>query len=329
VAASWNLLMRLADPLDVVLLNDDFAVSPRTLGMLLAAPGDAVDVHDNWGCVLLRQATWHHLGPFDEEIAPAYWEDIDYKRRMALAGLHLAHIEDPAARHVDHGTLKGMDPTEHALLAGAHARNQLRYAAKWGGPEGSERFETPYGGPFFGSPLECRYQRLLELGGDLREHLPTLRRLACQCAHVTEFGTRWGDAATAFLLGRPKKLVSYDTARNWQVGLLESLALDAEFEFRLVETTERLAIEPTDLLFIDTDPHEYQHVRAELERAAASVRKYLVFHDTETFGQTAQDGKALGIWLAVIEQTDAGQWRVKEHYPNCHGLTVLERVDGA
>ncbi len=78
----------------------------------------------------------------------------------------------------------------------------------------------------------------MELGGDLREHLPTLRRLACQCAHVTEFGTRWGDAATAFLLGRPKKLVSYDTARNWQVGLLESLALDAEFEFRLVETTE-------------------------------------------------------------------------------------------
>ena len=78
-------------------------------------------------------------------------------------------------------------------------------------------------------------------------------------------------------------------------------------------------------------------------RQAPQVRKYLVFHDTLTFGSVAADGETgrqawtyvpgssvprayLGIRPAIDDLlvTDRA-WRLAAHYTDSHGLLVLER----
>lgn len=99
-----------------------------------------------------------------------------------------------------------------------------------------------------------------------------------------------------------------------------------------VGDTLKITIEPTDLLFIDT-LHTARHLKAELERhgdpMVGLVHKYLVFHDTETFGMRSEDGTEPGLRAAIrwFQKNTFPLWGVKYDYSNCNGLVVLERVD--
>ena len=96
-----------------------------------------------------------------------------------------------------------------------------------------------------------------------------------------------------------------------------------DFSFRQEDT--RLAeVEPTDLLFIDTF-HEREQLAAELAASAAKVNRYLIFHDTETFGEHGEGGGE-GLWpaIATFVRHDPA-WLLLEHRPENHGLTVLCR----
>jgi predicted O-methyltransferase YrrM len=99
---------------------------------------------------------------------------------------------------------------------------------------------------------------------DINEHLDTLRGLARECSHVTEFGTRAGVSTTALLDARPKVLVSYDIDRLSVVAVLEEVARGlrcTQFIFRQANVLE-VEIEDTDLLFIDTW-HVYDQLKEE------------------------------------------------------------------
>ncbi|MFN2333590.1 MAG: hypothetical protein ABR550_04100 [Wenzhouxiangellaceae bacterium] len=121
---------------------------------------------------------------------------------------------------------------------------------------------------------------------DIHVHLPMLRELASDCCHVTEFGTRHGISCSAFMAGRPARLVAFDLVRQPAIDLLERLASKAGTDFRFREENILKAdIEATELLFIDST-HTYEHLTVELERFARHCRRYLVFHDTHLFGQT-------------------------------------------
>lgn len=168
---------------------------------------------------------------------------------------------------------------------------------------------------------------------DINEHLPLLRKLATQCNHVTEFGTRSGNSTVAFLaglssmvedLGMPGKLVSYDIA---PAGIEPPECL-AKWEFNQADTAMLEDIAPTDMLFIDT-LHDCAQVRHELEHAHM-VGKWLVFHDTVLFGWREEStGNLPGIMQAILEfmATEEGsKWRVWSHDVNNCGLLVLRRV---
>ena len=83
-----------------------------------------------------------------------------------------------------------------------------------------------------------------------------------------------------------------------------------------------------DLLFIDT-LHDYEQLKEELFVHAHKVRKYIVLHATTTFGQAGETPGRRGLWPAVEEFLALGTFHVKERYDNNHGLTILERTDGA
>lgn len=154
--------------------------------------------------------------------------------------------------------------------------------------------------------LEEYYQTCAKTPSDINEHLPLLRELASECEHVTEFGLRWANGSTvAFLAAQPTELISYDIEPRHivsdNVRTLVANAGRTKFQPRCGDTL-KIAIEPTDLLFIDTY-HTGKQLLAELTRhvdpIANNVRKYLIFHDTKTFGLVGEDGSAPGLRTAI------------------------------
>ena len=83
-------------------------------------------------------------------------------------------------------------------------------------------------------------------------------------------------------------------------------------------------IEPCDLLFIDTR-HTAAQLTAELERHAGNVRRRIVLHDTQIFGERGEDGGP-GLLVALRAFLKAHpEWSVIYHTQVNHGLTVISR----
>lgn len=184
--------------------------------------------------------------------------------------------------------------------------------------------------------IEERYNSYLNVkqgwGIDMTEHMPTLRRYAEECEHITEMGVRFVVSTWAFLAGKPKKLVSYDITppNTFDASInIKDIARAAklngtEFVFKL-ESTLKANIEETDLLFIDT-LHNYEQLRYELTHHGNKSRKYIVMHDTVTFGRVGETSVE-GLQKAIDEfLADNPHWKEKEVFTNCNGLTILERV---
>jgi hypothetical protein len=155
----------------------------------------------------------------------------------------------------------------------------------------------------------CGRERLFAaacaIPSDINQHLPLLRWLASRCTHVTEMGTRWATGSTvAFLAAQPQAFITWDydpTATvSQRVMNLIRLAGATRFQPRCGDTLQ-IITEPTDLLFIDT-LHTGKQLWDELVRHVdpkeERVKKYLVFHDTQTFGVVGEDGKA-GLRTAI------------------------------
>ena len=176
-------------------------------------------------------------------------------------------------------------------------------------------------------PMSEAFDILTRTATDINEHLPMLYFLAQQCDHVTEFGVRTGASTLAFLhglQGRPATLRSYDI--NDQYGVQDSLTkwTRVEWTFSICSTLLITRIEPTDLLFVDT-LHNYDQVRQELALHGDAARRWIVFHDTETFGTVGDDG-GRGINQAITEWLEAKpEWRIVYRTHRNNGLTVIER----
>ena len=180
---------------------------------------------------------------------------------------------------------------------------------------------------------------------DIHEHLSTLRNLAYECQHVTEFGTRYGISTAALICGQPQKMVSYDINANWFAPYkseTEALAQVAGVNFQFVEgDVLGVDIEETDLLFIDTH-HTYNQLTAELNKHASKVKRYIVMHDTVTFGTVDEkpyDNGVVSKYLEGVQSVRTGlkmalqdfleanpEWKLSAHYGNNNGLTVLIKL---
>jgi hypothetical protein len=107
------------------------------------------------------------------------------------------------------------------------------------------------------------------------------------------------------------------------VDVLRALAGRTEFVFHEADV-RAVTIADTELLFIDTW-HVYEQLRTELRLRAGKVRRYIVLHDTTTFGERGETEGRRGLWPAVEEFLTEGTFRLKQCGENNHGLTVLER----
>lgn len=173
------------------------------------------------------------------------------------------------------------------------------------------------------------YDQKLKTPSDINQHLPTLRKYAEECSHITEMGVRHAVSTYALMMGFPKTLISIDIVPLEQYGvdinLITEIAKEngIDFKFILGDTT-KIKIEETDFLFIDTY-HVYEQLKTELELHGNKSRKYIAFHDTTTFGDTGEGGLK-GLWPAIQEFLDKNeQWKLHERYTHNNGLTILKR----
>jgi hypothetical protein len=166
---------------------------------------------------------------------------------------------------------------------------------------------------------------------DINEHLPTLKRYAEECDHITEMGVRWVVSTYAFMMGKPKEMVSYDIVPVEKHGVdrqyLVDLANDNDIKYEfIVADTRELEITETDLLFIDTW-HIYEQLKKELELHGNKAKKYIIFHDTTTFEINGEGDGYVGLWPAIDEfLIDNPHWVIHERFTNNNGLTILKRV---
>lgn len=192
----------------------------------------------------------------------------------------------------------------------------------------------------FNYTLDSLYEAYCNHKSDINEHLPTLKRYASECSHVTEMGVREGVSLTALLAGRPSKTVGIDINLKDNVHNLKELVESEGLEFEYVlGDTRTIEIEPTEFLFIDTW-HCYEQLKAELELHHNKVSKYIGFHDTTTYAYknekdfphwnpplVKQIQEPVGLWPAIEEFIhENSNWVVKERFTNNNGLTILEKV---
>jgi hypothetical protein len=188
--------------------------------------------------------------------------------------------------------------------------------------------------------IENHYHQIVNNPSDINEHLPTLKEYAEKCDHITEMGVRSVVSTFAFVLAKPKKMISIDINHPSFFGGKDNLNKIIEYSkinqinFEFIQSdTLSIEIEKTDLLFIDTW-HCYQQLKKELEIHSKNVTKYIILHDTTLFefsdedyyGDTSNSEKH-GLWAAIEDfLLSNSNWVIEKKYINNNGLTILKNI---
>ena len=82
-----------------------------------------------WGfCLLVKRAAADRVGPLDEGLGLAGWEDIDFCLRLRQAGFRLAIVRDVFVRHDAHASFSANDLD----LVQIESESLAKFKAKWG-----------------------------------------------------------------------------------------------------------------------------------------------------------------------------------------------------
>lgn len=190
---------------------------------------------------------------------------------------------------------------------------------------------------------EKHYEKMCSIGSDINEHLPTLKRYASECETVTEMGVRFACSTWAFIEAKPKKLTcididynSFEPSDKYVRLMCDNYVINFNW---ITGDSLQLDMENTDLLFIDT-LHTYKQLLGELNRHESKVSKYIILHDTTTFGHRNEDiyqhassiikneeVTKFGLIPAIDDFLLTNKYWIREEvFDNNNGLTVLKRV---
>lgn len=190
--------------------------------------------------------------------------------------------------------------------------------------------------------IEQKYLESKNKSTDINEHLETLLEYGKKCEHITEMGVRWVSSTWPLLLSSPKKMISYDIKKLKDIDEVLTLCSEYNIDYQFIEDDVLVCeIENTDLLFIDT-LHTYNQLTMELDKHSENVKKYIILHDTESFGRIDEilyphvsfiiknkEKNKCGLMTAVEDfliSEKGKNWKILTHYKNNNGLTILERI---
>lgn len=191
--------------------------------------------------------------------------------------------------------------------------------------------------------INQKYIEQIQTSSDINEHIETLYKYALESNNITEMGVRFVSSTWAFLNANSKKIISYDISYHNKKLIDEVINIAKEYNinYSFVQADVlNIEIEQTDLLFIDT-LHTYNQLSNELKKHHSKVNKFIILHDTETFGQVDEliyahgsdvikntNAFKTGLMNAVndfLESENGESWKIKEIFKNNNGLCILER----
>lgn len=154
VGPAWNAGLVHASQLGsdaAIVVNDDVVFEPGvmrkmchslTQGYDLVSPQNSTGVCHPYGlnfwCFAVKPKEFlQKFGTFDENFAPAYYEDDDMARRIKLKGGRIRTLDDRIYHQVE-ATSSGV------IDRSVWDKNLAYYVEKWGGEPQHERFPYPY-----------------------------------------------------------------------------------------------------------------------------------------------------------------------------------------
>jgi glycosyltransferase involved in cell wall biosynthesis len=132
VAASWNLIHRMALSVPTIILNDDIVPSPELFERLLNDPRE-MTLACGWAAFKQNPKVWETVGEYDESFFPAYYEDADYYRRICESGIAWNNIGPCGSAHGESQTKHAMTDAERDALDRAVDLNRAYFESKWAG----------------------------------------------------------------------------------------------------------------------------------------------------------------------------------------------------
>lgn len=202
--------------------------------------------------------------------------------------------------------------------------------------------------------VKNKYETMCKARSDINEHLPVLFKYAKECTTVMELGVRKVVSTWALIHGMmnnhrctiPRLLIVNDIEKC-NIGEVVKATQHLPIIIRPIWKSD-LEIEmehAVDLVFIDTW-HVYGQLKRELAKFAPYAKKYIIMHDTTTFGvkgEAVRKGNVQdmmrrtgfteeevrkGLSFAVEEflEKHSQEWEVAEVFTNNNGLTVLRRI---
>lgn len=142
LAETWNWFIDNV-PEDRVIANDDVTFAPGSLRALADEREAFVSCGFGFSCFLIRDACVAQVGLFDEAISPgyAYFEDMDYLRRMRLAGV-VDKVVDCGVEHRQSATLEAFTANEWKAHHERFTLAATNYKAKWAGDPSWEQLKS-------------------------------------------------------------------------------------------------------------------------------------------------------------------------------------------
>lgn len=178
-----------------------------------------------------------------------------------------------------------------------------------------------------GGDLEALFRTRSGAPDMMSGHMAYVRGLCGPGDVVLEFGVRRANSTVAFLASGAR-VVSVDLDEPPLRAALTAM-VGERWEFRHESSLETEPF-PHDVLFHDS-LHNYDHVKAELERHGPHTKRLMIFHDTVSHGEVGQTrscGPAIrgtrGIMDAIEEWLDGHRdWKIANHRTHHAGLMTL------
>jgi GT2 family glycosyltransferase len=174
LSKSWNdaLESSLAAGNDfTLLLNDDLffyeGAFDQFVSFLIENPGFGIAVahgfeprtgtvsQQGFACCALGEPALKSVGFFDENLSPAYFEDIDYWHRARLAGAATIDDRRTLVEHDRSSTIRAVSDEIRLGFLRAIEANKAYFIRKWGGVGAHIKFRHPFDDERFGLKIEC------------------------------------------------------------------------------------------------------------------------------------------------------------------------------
>lgn len=138
--------LRKSDQVVMVTPNNIMAQLPHKYDVLTYTPPSdpfTWSEHPNFSCFLIKPEYFDLVGTFDENFAPAWWEDNDAHYRAKLLGYKLVCTTSAPTVHIGGVSTVMMGPSINSQASHDY------YLRKWGSVHRNldEAFKTPYNDP--------------------------------------------------------------------------------------------------------------------------------------------------------------------------------------